>query len=235
VIRQSLARGGKAYRPRIASPTLSAAFIDPALAFLAERGASVHLQSPVRAMTFAAGRVTGLRIGETERPVAEDEIVILAAPPWIAATLIPGLTVPDRFNAIVNAHFRFAPPAGTTPIVGVIGGAAQWVFAFDDRLSVTVSAADSLADTDREALAARLWRDVAAVHALPAALPPWRIVKERRATFAATPEQNARRPGTHTAWSNLLLAGDWTATGLPATIEGALRSGQTAAALAGRG
>ncbi|HEY7899867.1 MAG TPA: hydroxysqualene dehydroxylase HpnE [Caulobacteraceae bacterium] len=235
VIRQSLARGGKAYRPRIASPTLSAAFIDPALAFLAERGASVHLQSPVRAMTFAAGRVTGLRIGETERPVAEDEIVILAAPPWIAATLIPGLTVPDRFNAIVNAHFRFAPPAGTTPIVGVIGGAAQWVFAFDDRLSVTVSAADSLADTDREALAARLWRDVADVHALPAALPPWRIVKERRATFAATPEQNARRPGTHTAWSNLLLAGDWTATGLPATIEGALRSGQTAAALAGRG
>jgi uncharacterized protein with NAD-binding domain and iron-sulfur cluster len=63
-------------------------------------------------------------------------------------------------------------------------------------------------------------------------LPPWQIVRERRATFAATPEQDARRPGTRTAWANLLLAGDWTDTGLPATIESATRSGQRAARLA---
>ena len=55
-------------------------------------------------------------------------------------------------------------------------------------------------------------------------------MKERRATFAATPEQERRRPVAATRWSNLLLAGDWTATGLPATIEGAIRSGDTAAA-----
>lgn len=58
------------------------------------------------------------------------------------------------------------------------------------------------------------------------------MVKEKRATFAATPEQDARRPGAATAWRNLWLAGDWTATGLPATIEGALRSGERAAKLA---
>ncbi|MEO8812840.1 MAG: FAD-dependent oxidoreductase, partial [Caulobacteraceae bacterium] len=63
-------------------------------------------------------------------------------------------------------------------------------------------------------------------------LPAWQIVKERRATFLATPEQNARRPGARTAWANLCVAGDWTATGLPATIEGAIRSGATAARLA---
>ena len=55
-------------------------------------------------------------------------------------------------------------------------------------------------------------------------MPRWQIVKERRATFAATPEQNARRPPAATRWRNLFLAGDWTDTGLPATIEGALRS-----------
>jgi hydroxysqualene dehydroxylase len=77
-----------------------------------------------------------------------------------------------------------------------------------------------------------LWRDVAAVHNLAGPIPPCRIVKEKRATFAATPAQNARRPPCGTRWANLFLAGDWTDTGLPATIEGALRSGETAAALA---
>jgi uncharacterized protein with NAD-binding domain and iron-sulfur cluster len=74
-----------------------------------------------------------------------------------------------------------------------------------------------------------LWADVAKVHGLGPDLPPWRIVKERRATFAATPEQDARRPATRTGWRNLALAGDWTDTGLPATIEGAIRSGHKAA------
>ena len=60
-------------------------------------------------------------------------------------------------------------------------------------------------------------------------MPPYRVVKERRATFAATATQERLRPGARTALTNLVLAGDWTATGLPATIEGAIRSGRTAA------
>jgi uncharacterized protein with NAD-binding domain and iron-sulfur cluster len=63
-------------------------------------------------------------------------------------------------------------------------------------------------------------------------MPAWQIVRERRATFAATPEQETRRPVARTAWRNLFLAGDWTKTGLPATIEGAIRSGNHAADLA---
>jgi uncharacterized protein with NAD-binding domain and iron-sulfur cluster len=81
-------------------------------------------------------------------------------------------------------------------------------------------------------VAQRIWCDVAAVMSLPAdVLPPWQIVRERRATFAATPEENVKRPGAETGWRNLVLAGDWTATGLPATIEGAVRSGNRAADL----
>ena len=233
VIRQSLARGGNAYRPRIASPNLAAAFIDPALTFLAAHGAQVRLQSPVKSLSFSDERVTGLATGDGEIEIDADAAVVLAVPPWIAEALVPDLTTPNAFNAIVNGHFRFRSPPGVAPIVGVIGGTAQWIFAFDDRLSVTVSAADDLADEDREGLARSLWADVAAVHALPGDLPPWRIVKERRATFAATPEQNTRRPGVRTRWRNLALAGDWTATGLPATIEGAVRSCEAAARLLG--
>jgi squalene-associated FAD-dependent desaturase len=235
VIRESLARGGEAYRPRVAHPTLSAAFIDPALEFLAARGGTVRFGQPVRGLTFTDDRIIGLTTAEGETAVRADDGVVLATPPWISQDLVPNLTVPDEFNAIVNGHFRFASPRPLKPIVGLIGGTAQWIFAFPDRLSVTVSGADDLADQNREDLARRFWADIAAVHDLPTTLPPWRIVKERRATFAATPAQDARRSPAATRWRNLALAGDWTATGLPATIEGAIRSGRTAAAVLGYG
>jgi hypothetical protein len=145
--------------------------------------------------------------------------------------LLPGTDAPDTFRAILNAHFRIVPPPNAKAMVGLIGGTAEWVFAFHDRLSVTVSAADHLMDADTDDLTLLLWRDVSAVHDLTGPVPPCRIVKEKRATFAATPAQDARRPAARTPWANLFLAGDWTNTGLPATIEGALRSGNTAANL----
>ena len=95
-------------------------------------------------------------------------------------------------------------------------------------------AGDRLVDRPREKLAKAIWAEVASVTGLPTDLPPWQIVRERRATFAATPAQDLKRPGAETAWRNLVLAGDWTNTGLPATIEGAIRSGNRAAELAAR-
>ena len=81
----------------------------------------------------------------------------------------------------------------------------------------------------RDEIASMIWHDIRSVANVPAELPPWQIVRERRATFAATPSQNAKRPGVRTALRNLALAGDWTDTGLPATIESAVRSGTRAA------
>ncbi len=93
---------------------------------------------------------------------------------------------------------------------------------------MTVSGADAIVDEDREVLAHRLWKDVAAVHGLDPEPPPWQIVKERRATFAATPEQDALRPPARTALRNLFLAGDWVGTrALPATLGEAIRSSRT--------
>lgn len=231
VLRETIGRGGAATRPRIAEPTLAAAFVDPAVEWLAARGTTVAFGRRLRAIGFEGDRVGMLDWGNGAEPVAPDEAVLLAVPPWVAAALVPDLVAPDDFRAIVNGHFAFAPPPGAPPMLGLVGGTAEWLFAFPDRLSVTVSAADRLIDGDREALARRLWADVCAAYGIEAPLPRWQIVKEKRATFAATPEQNARRPGAATHWRNLFLAGDWTATGLPATIEGALRSGETAARL----
>jgi hydroxysqualene dehydroxylase len=231
VIAQSLARGGAASRPMIATPTLDAAFVDPALAYLAARGAGVRFGRRLRGLVLADDRVAALDFGDGPEPAAGDAIV-LAVPPWVAADLLPGQIVPDRHSAIVNAHFAMPAPPGAPAITALVGGFAEWVFAFADRISVTISAADAVIDQDRAALAARIWADVAATLRIAAPMPRWQIVKERRATFAATPAQDARRPGAATRWRNLFLAGDWVQTGLPATIEGALRSGSSAARLA---
>ncbi|HEX4180061.1 MAG TPA: hydroxysqualene dehydroxylase HpnE [Caulobacteraceae bacterium] len=232
VVRETLARGGRAFRLRFAEPTLAAAFIEPALKTLeAAPSASVRLNRRLRGVEFENGRVSGLAFGDQVSPVAPEDRVILAVPPWIAPTLIPALSAPDAFCSIVNCHFRLAPPAGAPPITAVLGGTAEWVLAYPDRISVTISGADAIVDEDRDVLVSRIWADVRAVLGLSGEPPPWQIVKERRATFAATPEQNAKRPPARTRWPNLFLAGDWTATGLPATIEGALRSGETAAGL----
>ncbi|HUI97076.1 MAG TPA: hydroxysqualene dehydroxylase HpnE [Xanthobacteraceae bacterium] len=234
VLRETIARGGRACRPLIARDGLGPTFIAPALAFLGSRGVAVGFGRRLRALGFAGDKAATLDFGDETIRLAGDDRVILAVPPVVATALVPGLTAPTAFRAIVNAHFRMAPPATMSPIIGVINGTTEWIFAFPDRLSVTISGADRLLDTPREELAKTIWREVAAVAQLSDtdALPPWQIVRERRATFAAIPAQERLRPGTRTQWRNLWLAGDWTATGLPATIEGAIRSGERAAELA---
>ena len=234
VIRQTLAAGGRACRPLLARDGLSATLIEPALAVLQQRGAAVRLEHQLRGFRFGADRVEALDFGTETIALAAEDAVILAVPPYAAAALVRGLDVPSEFRAIVNGHFRIEPPAGQPPILGVLNGTVQWIFAFPGRLSVTISAGDRLLDTPREELAKTIWAEVASVTGLAAALPPWQIVRERRATFAATPAQDAKRPGAETAWRNLVLAGDWTNTGLPATIEGAIRSGNRAAELIAR-
>ena len=232
VVRETLAKGGKFYRPRIAHPTLAAAFVDPALVYLNGKGTSVRLSTRLRGLALAPKQVMALEAPDATFAVATRDAVVLALPPWVAGEMLPGLTVPDDFRAIVNAHFKMTAPAGVPAMLGVIGGTAEWIFSFHDRISVTVSGADAIVDRDREDLAKTIWADVARALNIEAPMPAWQIVKEKRATFAATPAQDARRPAAKTRWTNLFLAGDWTQTGLPATIEGSLRSGETAAALA---
>jgi squalene-associated FAD-dependent desaturase len=232
VVRQTLMAGGQACRPLIAREGLGATLVEPALALLGQRGSSPLFNHQVHALRTAERRVVELDFGKESVALAPGDLVILAVPPWAAGALAPGLTVPTEFRAIVNAHFRIEPPADQPAILGVLNSTTEWLFAFPGRLSTTTSAADRLIDMPRETLAQKIWDEVATITGLPPELPPWQIVRERRATFAATPEQDARRPGPTTAWNNLILAGDWTDTGLPATIEGAIRSGQRAARIA---
>lgn len=231
VIRETLLLGGRATRPLIAREGLGETLIEPALAFLRAHNGEVKLGHQLHALRTSGEKAVELDFGIDTTALADDDVVVLAVPPYAAAALVPGLETPTEFRAIVNGHFRIDPAPHQPPMLGLLNATTEWIFTFPGRVSVTISAADRLLETPRDALAKTIWSEVSAATGLPAELPPWQIVRERRATFAATPAQDARRPGPITRFHNLFLAGDWTATGLPATIESAIRSGRRAADL----
>ena len=235
VLAETLGHGGAACRALIPHEGLSESLIDPALAMLQRQGADIRFGARLRAIGFAETRATELQFDGGGVALGPSDSVILAVPATGAARLVPGLTIPEDHAPIVNAHFRRLAPADAPLFAGLIGGTAEWVFRKREVISVTISAADRLVDETGENLRERLWRDVAAAYGIVLdPVPPARIVKERRATFRATPAQLERRPATATRWNNLHLAGDYVDTGLPATIEGAIRSGFAAAGRIGR-
>jgi squalene-associated FAD-dependent desaturase len=231
-------RGAGACRPVLAPQGLGAALVAPALARLAALGAEIRLHSRLEGIAAEGGRAAALRLSGERMALGRGEGAVLALPPAAAAAALPGLVVPGPGRAILNAHFLVPAAAAAPPIIGLVGGSAQWIFRRGDVLSVTVSAAEATPawGLDRDRALALLWAETA--RALGLAQPPLaaRLLRERGATFEQSPAGAARRPGPGGAGlANLALAGDWTATGLPATLEGAILSGQRAAARLLRG
>lgn len=231
VLRETFARGEAACRPRVAKTGLSETFVDPALATLAKAGGRVRLHARVQHLDVADQRIGKLILASGKSvQMQSGDAVILTVPAPLAVRLVPGLTAPEETRPIVNGHFRLPHPCTACRFVGVIGGLSQWIFVRRDVASVTVSAAVEAVEQPAPDLLRRMWPEVARALRLNCSSPvAARLVKEKRATFAQTPYQVARRPPCRTQFSNLLLAGDWTDTGLPATIEGSVRSGHIAA------
>lgn len=162
------------------------------------------------------------------------DVYVLATPADRAAALAPQLGIPPFETAPIAAvHLWFNRPVMDLPQAALLDRTIQW--AFNGRegryVQVVVSAARRLAALPSEALTG------VAVRELAEFFPPVRgarleralVVKQMHATFAPLPGLRRRRPGAATRLPNLFLAGDWTDTGWPATMEGAVRSGYLAA------
>ncbi|MEM8822100.1 MAG: hydroxysqualene dehydroxylase HpnE [Pseudomonadota bacterium] len=234
---RSFARGAAAARPVFAPQGLGPALIDPALETLARRGVVPKLRTPVQSLE-GDERIRAIKAGGETHSLASDDVAVVAVPPRQAAELLADARFPPPGQSILNAHF-LVPESGLPPLLALLGGVAHWLFRRGDVVSVTVSAeeASPLADANRTDALAHLWEDVSgavAAHGgkVPEELPPSRLLRERSATFDQSPDGVAARHGPKTHWPNLFLAGDHVATGLPATLEGAVRSGETAARLA---
>ena len=226
-----LGRGGRgALRPFLARTNLADAFVGPALGAIKELGGEVRFHDPLTAIE-AAGNVARAGIFRSGRaPLGPGDALVLALPPWALAGLHPRGEEPPsyRARAIICAHFATEGALGmgqAARLTGCINGMAQWFAATDGVLSVTVSAADRWMTHEAADIAARLWRDASTAFHLPGTpIPPYRVIKERRATVEV-----AGGFGPRGEISKLFFAGGWTSARYPDTIEAAVASGIRAA------
>ncbi len=215
-----------------------------ACAALSAVGAQVLTGERVTAVESAASGRLAVR---TERQTLAADLVIVAIPHDAVAAVLPGGAVAgvDRFaglgrSPIVNVHVVYDRRVTATSFAATIGTPVQWVF---DRtrssglergqyLAVSLSGADAHVGRRAGDLATEMLAALADLfpEAGRARVVDVLVTRERAATFRATPGSGSLRPGPRTAVPGLYLAGAWTATGWPATMEGAVRSGLTAAA-----
>jgi len=239
VLSETFARGERQCRPLLAPEGLSAALVDPALAWLRARGVESRFGRVLRRVETQAGRATALRFADGEEALGTADRVVLALPPNRLRAVLPEVDPPDGPGTIVNAFFVLPnPPPDAAPLIlGVLSATAQWIFRRGDVVSVTVSAAETtgLSHRDGDKIIATIWEEIKILLGLDTETSYWntRLVKHHRATFDQSPAGVAKRLGPRIGLANLVLAGDATDTGLPATIESAIRSGERAAALVG--
>ena len=239
VIRETFLLGGQASVPLTAKKGLGPAFIDPAVKYIVDRGGEVRFSARLRNLWIENRRVTSLNFTDKDIAIEEGDAVILATPPSRLKQLLPDLDPPEDDASILNVHFRMgaAVPTGALgegPFIALTSSLAQWVFVRDDVISVTTSASNALGSDDKanDDVVAQIWREVAAALELgDAEYERVRVIREKRATPDQSPSGAAKRLKPETACANLFLAGDHTATGVPATIEGSIRSGERAAKL----
>jgi hydroxysqualene dehydroxylase len=216
---------------------------DAALTRLTAAGAQVRVRERVDAVE-AAG--SGFRVRGSNGSVPADAVVVAADPAQAERMLPPGaIRLTDGWaqrlgsSPIVNAHFVFDRVVMSEPFVACVGSPLQWLF---DRtgpsglgtgqyLAASVSAADDVADRPVADLRAELLPEVERVlpRAREAGLVDFFVSREPNATFRQAPGSGRWRPHTATSVPGLVLAGAYTATGWPATMEGAVRSGEAAA------
>jgi squalene-associated FAD-dependent desaturase len=255
VLRDSLGAKRQASDMLLPRRDLGRLFPVAAGSFVEGHGGTVHCGAKVESITQQDGRwlvqASGAAIGGQSHTLVDD--VILATPATVASTLLQGVAGTEAARALMDA-FSYEPittcylqyPAATTlalPFYALVDDPATQAwgqFVFDrgqldpaqaGLLAVVVSASGDAAALGQTALAEAVAAQLAAVLQRPELRQPaWsQVITEKRATFACTP--GLARPGNASGAAHLVLAGDYTASDYPATLEGAVRSGAAAAAL----
>lgn len=239
VIRETFLLGGQASTPLVAKKGLGPAFIDPALAFIKQKSGVVRLNARLRSAVMEGGAIAALNFADECVTLEEDDHVIFALPPSRLKQIMPEFDPPADDASILNVHYRLNTPVptealGDGPFIGMISSDGQWAFVRDDVISITTSASNAIGadDVPNAEIVEKIWRETQiALDLGPVPYDRVRVIREKRATPDQSPDGVRMRLKAETGYRNLILAGDHTDTGVPATIEGSIRSGGKAADL----
>ena len=216
--------------------------------FLAAWGGEVRTGTAARGLALSGGRVTGVALEGGETLPAE--AVVSAVPPDALLALLPPALAGEpffrrlgqfRFSPIVNVHLWYERPVMRHEFAAFLNSSLQWLFNKTQmwgrpgpvqQLDISLSAAHLWAEWPGRDLIEVMSKEVAAFfpRARTTALAYALVVKQPQATFSPRPGVRRLRPGPVAPLPGLFLAGDWTDTGWPATMESAVRSGRAAAA-----
>jgi uncharacterized protein with NAD-binding domain and iron-sulfur cluster len=216
--------------------------------FIESRGGAVRTGASVRQLTIEGDRIVSCRLAEGE--IVEADYYISSVPHQALLRMLPPELREDQFasiarlasSPIISINLWFDRRVTRHAFLGLLGTNIQWLFNKDlifssgrnqDHLAIVISAAHKYIGWTKAALVQmaldELYRLIPECR--QATILHTRVIKEREATLSHTVESDDMRPAATTSISNLFLAGDWTNTGLPATIEGAVLSGEIAAEL----
>ncbi len=250
IVQDGLLGGHNAANVGYPTVPLSDALARPAQRYLESLGVKVVTGCPVRSIDLGGGE-TVRHVTINDGNTMQADAYVSAVPFWVLPSLLPpsltGSPTCTKLSAlqaspIVNVHLRYDAPVMAGDFCYFVNSPLQWVFnssrifgdddaGVEQSLSVSISAAWEYIDMEREALANLITDEMRRTFpkALDAALLDAVVVKQRNATFRCIPGANRLRPGPHTESPNLFLAGEWTDTGWPSTMESAVISGYNAA------
>lgn len=227
VMRKTVLRGGAYAKPIFAADGLGAMLVDPALAYMQGCGVEVAFRRRAQSIDLDGDAARSITFAHAAEILGDGDRIILAVPAYCVRDLLAGVDAPLDHQAILNVHYRLSTSVDAPSMIGLVGGQCEWLFRHGCIASATISGANAWMDRGAADIALQLWPEVAKVLGEAGDVPPYRVIKEKRATFVATPQ--TPRASTCTGMSNVFLAGDWTDTGYPATLEGAILSGRKAA------
>lgn len=234
ILKKMFFAGNKAASIVIPEIGLSESYVDNALDYLRQSGGSINFLEQVKKLETNGNKISA--VITQNKKINDFDYVISAVPlhSFEKFSPLPGLTdgVKLNYSCIVSIHVWLTENELPGKFYGLIDSPVHWVFNHGDHLTLVISDANRLAEKSSSEIFGIVKSELKKYLLIPEKyMTDYKIIKEKRATFVPSKSVLSGRPGPGTNFSNLYLAGDWTSTGLPATIEGAVISGKTAANL----
>ncbi len=213
---------------------LSDAYVKNAKEYIESNGGKIKLSSSVKEFIISDNRIVEIK---TADEVYKDfDYVISAIPFYAFNNIYPELFLDEKiefeYSSILNIHIWLKNNPMKEQFYGLIDSPVHWIFNKENHINLVISDADYLADKPADEIYKMCINELikyTEVEQLD--ILHYKVLKEKRATFVPSNKINYIRPSSKTKIANLFLAGDWTDTGLPSTIESAVKSGRVAAEL----